>query len=215
MAFLSEAASFLRVTTTSEALRLDAVSRQLLFTDAHTIKRFNSTPVSDEELTEIWDLAKWPPTMANTQPLRVLFVRTPSGFERLLPHLTEKNQLQSASAPVTAVLALDTDFHEHAPVLAPQNPQLKDFLGSDDAMRQGVGTFSAALQAGYFILAVRAVGLHAGPMGGFDRDGIDKEFFPDGRFKSVLVVNIGHEAAENSRYDRQARLPHDESLRWA
>jgi 3-hydroxypropanoate dehydrogenase len=62
---------------TSEALRLDAVGRRLLFTDAHTVKRFSSTPVGDDQLTEIWDLAKWPPTMFNVQPLRVLFVRTP------------------------------------------------------------------------------------------------------------------------------------------
>ena len=205
------------MTTTSEALRLNAVGRQLLFTDAHTVKRFNSTPVSDDELNEIWDLAKWPPTMSNVQPLRVLFVRTPSGFERLLPHLTEKNQLQSASAPVSAVLALDRDYHEHASLVAPHNPKLKDLL-ADDALRHDLGRFSAALQAGYFILAVRAVGLHAGPMGGFDRDGIDKEFFPDGRFTSVLVVNIGHAAASDEEpawYERQARLSPSDSLRWA
>jgi len=100
-------------------------------------------------------------------------------------------------------------------VVAPHSPQLKDFL-ADDALRHDLGRFSAALQAGYFILAVRAVGLHAGPMGGFDREGIDKEFFPDGRFTSQLVVNIGHPASdEPSWYDRQVRLPGDETLRWA
>jgi nitroreductase len=37
-----------------------------------------------------------------------------------------------------------------------------------------------AMQAAYFIIAVRAVGLAAGPMGGFDQAGLDADLFPDG-----------------------------------
>ena len=197
-----------------EAVRLATVGRGLLFTEAHTVKRFSSTPVDDERLTEIRDLAKWPPTSSNLQPLRVLFVRTPAGFGRLLPHLPERNRAQSESAPVTAVLALDRDYHEHADLVAPHIPRLKDHLVADDAARLDLGRFSAALRAGYFVLAVRAAGLHAGPMGGFDRDGVDREFFPDGRFTSLLLVNIGHPDGEDPWRERQARLPADETLRW-
>lgn len=208
----------------SEALRLVAAGRRLLFTDAHTVKRFSSTPVGDNQLTEIWNLAKWPPTLWNFQPLRVLFVRTDDGFDRLLQHVHERNQPQSASAPVTAVLALDRDYHENAQLIAPHSPQLKDYLAADDARRLELGRFSAALQVGYFILAVRAAGLHAGPMSGFDRDGVDREFFPecpegpegpDGRLTSLLLVNIGHPDGEGSWHERQPRLPGDEALRWA
>jgi 3-hydroxypropanoate dehydrogenase len=198
-----------------QTLQLDAVGRRLLFTDAHTVKRFSKTPVSDDQLTEIWNLAKWPPTMFNIQPLRVVFVRTPEGFDRLLPHLTERNRTQSATAPVTAVLALDRDYHEHVGLFAPHMPQLKDYLAGDDALRAEQGRFNASLQAGYFVLAVRAAGLHAGPMSGFDRDGLDDEFFPDGRFTSLLVVNIGHPDGEGAWRTRQARLSGDEALRWA
>jgi hypothetical protein len=42
------------------------------------------------------------------------------------------------------------------------------------------------------LLAVRAQGLAAGPMGGFDAEALDADFFPDGRWRSILVVNIGH-----------------------
>ena len=51
----------------------------------------------------------------------------------------------------------------------PGRPELKDVLAADEAMRTTMGGFNAALQVGYFILAVRAAGLAAGPMGGFDR----------------------------------------------
>ncbi len=65
--------------STDLAATLDEAGRALLFTDARTANTFASTLVSDQELAEIWDLAKWAPTMANTQPLRVLYVRNARG----------------------------------------------------------------------------------------------------------------------------------------
>ena len=194
--------------------RLDDAGRALLFTEAHTANTFAPVPVSDEELTDIWELAKWAPTMANTQPLRVLFVRPGEGRERLVAHMADGNKEKTLSAPAVAVLAVDTQFHEHIPTVMPFMPQLQDALAANDEMRAKSGTYSGALQAGYFILAVRAAGLAVGPMAGFDGPGIDAEFFPDGRWQSALVVNIGHPAADAFR-PRQARLGHDHVIKWA
>jgi 3-hydroxypropanoate dehydrogenase len=206
------------VDTTSEALlnrpSLDAAGRALLFTEARTANTFAPTPVADDELAEIWELAKWPPTAANFQPLRVLYLRTPIAKSRLLPLMFERNRDKTASAPAVAVLAVDTAFHEHIPTVYPINPGIKDVYEADPEMRDGTGRFSAGLQIGYFLLAVRAVGLAAGPMAGFDRDGIDREFFPDGRFHSLLVVNIGH-PGEDPWFPRLPRLPHDTTVKWA
>ncbi len=55
--------------------QLSREGRALLFTDARTANTFAPTPVSDQELAGIWDLAKWGPSAANMQPLRVLYVR--------------------------------------------------------------------------------------------------------------------------------------------
>jgi 3-hydroxypropanoate dehydrogenase len=194
--------------------RLDDAGRALLFTEARTANSFAETPVSDAELAEIWELAKWAPTAANTQPLRVLYVRQGPGRDRLVEHMSEGNKAKTASAPAVAVLALDTAFHEHLPTVLPFRPELKDVFAADDTMRADTGAFNAALQAGYFLLAVRAHGLAAGPMGGFDKSGVDADFFPDGRFRSVLVVNIGH-PGENPWFDRLPRLDHDEVVQWA
>ncbi len=194
--------------------RLDDSSRALLFTDARTANDFAPTPVTDAELAGIWELAKWGPSAANTQPLRVLYVRTPEGKARLLEHMSEGNVAKTAAAPVTAVLAIDSDFHEHIPTVLPFRPELRDVFAADDVMREKTGRFSAALQAGYFIVSVRAHGLAAGPMGGFDADGLDREFFPDGRWKSILVVNIGH-PAENAWFDRLPRLEHADVVSWS
>ena len=194
--------------------RLDATGRALLFTEARTANSFAPTPVTDAELRGIWDLAKWPPTAANTQPLRVLYVRTPEGRARLVEHMNEGNKSKTESAPAVAVLALDTEFHEHIPEVFPHKPELKDTFAADEGRRTGAGRFNAALQVGYFLLAVRAQGLAAGPMMGFDQAGVDAEFFPERRWKSVLVVNIGHPG--NAPWlDRLPRLAHTEVLGWA
>jgi len=193
---------------------LNEAGRALLFHEARTANTFADTPVSDDELAGIWDLAKWGPTAANIQPLRVLYVRTPEGKERLIPHMAEGNQAKTLSAPAVAVLAMDTQFHEHIPTLLPFRPEMREVFAANDELRTKTGSFSAALQAGYFIMAVRAQGLAAGPMGGFDAAGVDAEFFPGGGWTSILVVNIGHPGVE-PWFDRLPRLSHDQAVQWA
>lgn len=201
------------ITTISRpALALDQHAQELLFTEAHTANTFLDEPVSDEQLAAIYELVKWAPTAANTQPLRVLLVRSPEAKERLLPHLAEGNKAKSLKAPVNAILAADTEYHEYIPRLAPFMAAMKDRLAANPDLRQQQARFNAALQAGYFILGVRAAGLAAGPMGGFDAAGIDQEFFPDGRWRSIMVVNIGKPADDAFR-PRQARLEFAEVAR--
>ena len=144
----------------------------------------------------------------------MLYVRTAEGKERLLPHLNDGNRGKSANAPVNAVLAVDTRFHEYIPELLPFRPQLKDYFEADQETRNDTGSFNSALQVGYFLLAVRSLGLVAGPMAGFDKAGVDREFFADGRFTSVLVVNIGH-PGEDPWFDRLPRLAPSTTVRWA
>ncbi|MCW2620690.1 MAG: malonic semialdehyde reductase [Frankiales bacterium] len=193
--------------------RLDDSGRAVLFTEARTANTFAPTPVTDEELTGIWELARWAPTAANSQPLRVVFVRTPEGRERIAGHMNEGNRAKTASAPAVAVLAVDTRFHEHIPTVLPYKPELKDVFESLPAMRESTSRFNAALQAGYFVLAVRAQGLAAGPMAGYDGSALDADFFPDGRFRTVLVVNIGH-PGEDAWFDRLPRLAHEDVVQF-
>jgi 3-hydroxypropanoate dehydrogenase len=192
---------------------LDDRGRSTLFTDARTANTFSSTPVSDEELLEIWNLAKWAPTSANTQPLRVLHVRQGPGRERLADHMFDRNKAKVVGAPAVAVLAWDSQFHEYVPEILPFRPELKDMLEADADHRAEWGRFNATLQAAYYILSVRAHGLAAGPMSGFAADGINAEFFPDGRWQAILVVNIGH-PGEGAWSARLPRLSDSEVVKW-
>jgi 3-hydroxypropanoate dehydrogenase len=200
-----------RPTDTDDLLALDARAQRLLFTEARTANTFSEEPVSDEQLRAIVELAKWPPTAANINPLRILFVNSPEARARLVSHMSEGNAPKTATAPAVAVLAADTEFHEHVPRLLPFRPELKDYFGADDELRERQATFNAALQAAYFILAVRAAGLAAGPMGGFDGPGIDREFFADRPWRSILVVNIGRPGVD-PWFDRLPRLDYDEMV---
>jgi 3-hydroxypropanoate dehydrogenase len=193
--------------------RLDERGRAALFTDARTAHTFSSTPVSDEELLEIWKLARWGPTSANIQPLRVLYVRAGAERERLARHMYDRNKAKVSAAPAVAVLAWDTRFHEYIPQILPFRPELKDVFDKDAELRTDTGRYNAALQAGYYILCVRAQGLAAGPMGGFDADGINTDFFPDGRWHTELVVNIGH-PGESAWSARLPRLSDGEVVKW-
>jgi len=189
---------------------IDAQTASLLFTDAHTAYGFTDTPVNDEVLAALHGLMRFGPTAMNSQPLRITFIRSDGAKARLLPLLAEGNRPKSLSAPVVAILAADTNFHDHLHRLLPQVPDAKDRF-ADDAARTQAAVFNATLQAGYFIIAARAVGLDTGPMGGFNNAGIDAEFFAGTGLKSLLVVNLGHVAA-GANNPRNPRHAYDEAV---
>ncbi len=201
-------------TALAERLAIDATTQALLFTAARTANTFSDEPVSDAQLQAITELAKWPPTMANTNPLRILFVRTPEGKSRLEPLIAEGNRAKTVSAPAVAVLAVDTEFHEKIPELLPFRPELRDNFAADPDNRARLAIFNGALQAGYLILAIRAAGLAAGPMLGFDGPGIDAEFFADRPWKTVLVINIGRPGID-PWFERLPRLAHEDYVQYA
>ncbi len=201
------------ITDTTRVPGLDESARSLLFGAARTANSFSDEPVSDDELRELWELARWAPTSANIQPLRVTFVRTPEGKARLVRHLSEGNRTKTEQAPVAAILAADLDFHDKIHLTFPSRPELRERYLEIEG-RERSARYNATLQAGYFILAVRAVGLAAGPMLGYDAAGIDGEFFAGTAHRTVLVVNIGH-PGERPWFDRLPRLDADQVLAWA
>lgn len=192
-------------------LTLSPEGQRLLFTQARTVYRFRDEPVGDDRLRAIWELFKWAPTSGNINPLRIVYVRTPESKQRLLPAVNPPNRPKCESAPVVAILATDTGFPEYVPFLNPAAPGLQDLLMAHPEQRDETGGFNSVIQAGYFLLAVRAAGLSAGPMKGFDPKAVDEEFFPDGRWRSILLVNIG-KPAQDGTHPRQPRLAYEQAV---
>jgi 3-hydroxypropanoate dehydrogenase len=172
---------------------LDDAGLELLFTDARTHRKWLNQPVEDDTLRRVYELARWPPTSANSQPLRLVFVKSAASKARLSPALDPGNVEQTMTAPVTAIVAHDTRFFELMPKLSPSRPEIATRFGSlPEAARERLAFQGGTLQGAYLMLAARAVGLDCGPMGGFDRNRVDADFFPDGRWKSNFLVNLGY-----------------------
>ena len=198
---------------TEDLLALDRAAQDLLFRTARTANSFTPEPVTDDQVQAITDLVRNGPTAFNGQPLRIVLVRSEAARQRLLPYLSEGNRGKTASAPLVAILAADTGFHEYLPRVLPHRPAARDWFAGTDAettaRREAQARFNATLQIGYLIIGIRAAGLAAGPMAGFDNAGLDGEFFPDGRLRSLLVLNIGRPGPD-AWQDRLPRLTHDD-----
>jgi 3-hydroxypropanoate dehydrogenase len=171
---------------------IDDAALAQIFTEARTHNGFLDKPVSDDLLRRAVDIAKLGPTSANQSPLRILFLKSKAAKERLRPFLMPGNVDKTMSAPVTALTAYDLKFYEHLPFLFPHADFKSYFSGLPAEELREIAHKNGTLQVAYLIIALRAVGLDTGPMTGFDNQKVDAEFFPDGRFKSNVLINIGY-----------------------
>jgi 3-hydroxypropanoate dehydrogenase len=192
-------------------ITLDPLAQDLLFRDAHTAYGFTDQPVSVEQIHALYDLVKWAPTLMNTNPLRIVLARSDDARERLVGHLAEGNRAKSQSAPLVAILATDLNFHDTLPLLVPHFPGARDVFADDAHQRETVARNQAWMQAGYFIVGVRAMGLAAGPMAGFDNAALDADLLAGTSLRSILVVNIGHPSDDGLR-PRSPRLEAAEAV---
>lgn len=177
-----------------------------VFRTARTHRAWRDTPVSPALLMAVYDLMRWAPTSANTNPVRIVFVVSPAAKARLKPCLSPGNVDKTMAAPATAILGYDLDFPRHAAKLNPHNPK----IAFPDAAENAVTAFrNGSLQGAYFILAARALGLDCGPMSGFDNDALDREFFAGTAVKSNFLCNLGYGDAAKL-HPRQPRLSFDE-----
>lgn len=162
-----------------------------LFREARTYNKFDPRPVDDDTLRRLYELYRWGPTAMNTQPGRLLFVRSAEGKARLKPALNAGNVDKTMAAPVTAIVAYDTAFYDHLPTQFPANPGARDLFAGNATMALDTATRNGTLQGAYLILAARALGLDTGPMSGFNATQLNEAFFPDGRWRANFLVNLG------------------------
>jgi 3-hydroxypropanoate dehydrogenase len=188
---------------------LDDTALDRLFRNARTANHFLPRPLPDRLLRELYELLKWGPTSANTTPARFVFVRSDGGKERLRPHLRPLNVDKTMSAACCVIIAYDTRFYEHMPKLFPSRDMKSAFAGNEPLIDE-TAKRNSTLQGAYLMLAARALGLDCGPMSGFDAVSLDAEFFPDGRWKSNFLCNLGYGSDEN-QYPRNPRLDFDEA----
>lgn len=184
-----------------------------IFREARTLRKWQDKPVSPALLMAIYDLLRLGPTETNISPARFHFVVSAEAKARLEPLLDEGNRKQTMAAPATAIVAYDLDFLRTLPILAPRSAAgMQASLQGNPEKVKLMAMRSTGLEGGYFIVAARALGLDCGPMSGFDRDGVDREFFAGTAIKSYFLCNLGYGDREGLR-PRAARLSFDDACK--
>lgn len=172
--------------------QLDDRALDLMFRQARSHNGWTGEPVSSEQLEVIFDLMKMGPTSANCSPARIVFLQSADAKERLRPALSSGNLEKTMAAPVVALLAYDTRFYERMDYLFPHQKNAASWFTSSEALAQETAFRNGTLQAAYFMMAARAVGLDTGPMSGFNAAKVDEEFFSGTSFKCNFICNLGH-----------------------
>jgi 3-hydroxypropanoate dehydrogenase len=183
-----------------------------LFDDARTFSYWLDRPVEDGLIEAAFARAMLGPTSGNCLPMRLVLVKSRAAKARLLACVSSGNAPKVTAAPVTAIVAYDRAFYEHLPRLYP-HADARAWFTANEALAAETAFRNSSLQGAYFIVALRAEGLDCGPMSGFDNAKVDAEFFPDGRWRSNFLVNIGY--GDRTRlHPRLPRLSFAEAARW-
>jgi 3-hydroxypropanoate dehydrogenase len=194
-----------------EHKKVSAECLDQLFLKARSHWVWRPEPVPLELLKEAYDLARFGPTSANSSPARFIFLTTPESKERLRPALAPGNVEKTMTAPVTVIVAWDTEFHEKLPRLFPARDMRSIFAGNA-ALIHETAFRNSTLQGAYLMIAARGLGLDCGPMSGFDQQKVNAEFFPDGKWKANFLCNIGY-GDPSKLFPRNPRLNFDEACR--
>lgn len=191
---------------------LSSQSLDQTFLNARTFNVFTKAGVSDEVLVQLYELMKWGPTSMNSQPGHFVFIKTAEAKQRLNSTLLPGNQEKSMAAPVTVIIASDTEFFNHLPEQFPALPDAKAMFENNLAFSQATAQRNSSMQGAYLIIAARMLGLDCGPMSGFDNNAVDAEFFPEGRYKANFLINLGY-GDSTGNYPRGPRLTFEQATR--
>ncbi len=191
--------------------RLAEPALDQLFRSARSHNGWKSDPLPEATLRELYDLARFGPTAANTNPARFVFVTSADAKEKLASVSSGNNQAKIKAAPVTVIIGYDLDFPEHMATLFPHVPGMKAVF-SDPAVVEQTAFRNATLQGAYLIIAARSLGLDCGPMSGFDNGKVDALFFAGTKVKSNFICSIGHGDGANM-FDRLPRLSFEDACK--
>ncbi len=183
-----------------------------IFRSARSYNSWAATEVSDVTIQAIYDLLRWGPTSANCSPARFFFIKSQEAKEKLKPALSSGNVDKVMTAPVTAIIAYDSQFYERLPELFPHAPEAKNWFTSSAEMAEETAFRNSTLQGAYLIIAARALGLDCGPMSGFDKAKVDELFFAGTSLKSNFLCSLG-EGTQDKLFPRHPRLAFDDACK--
>ncbi len=188
---------------------LGAEALDLLFREARTHYGWADTPVTEADLRALYDLVKMGPTSANASPARFIFAHSPEAKARLAATTSANNQAKVMAAPVTAIIGFDTKFYDRLPELFPHT-DARAWFADNEALVRETAFRNSSMQGGYFILAARALGWDTGPMSGFSKPDVDREFWAGTDVETNFICSLG-KGTDEGLFDRSPRLAFEDA----
>lgn len=188
--------------------RLDDASIELILSGARSHYAWTDKPIEDDIIYKLYDIVKMGSTSMNGCPARFIFVKTPDGKSRVAKSLKPANVPKMMGAPLTVIVAYDTEFWKELPKLFPHEDRRHLFKDKPEYSEE-TAFRNSTLQGGYLMIAARALGLDIGAMSGFSNKIIDEEFFHGTSVKSNFLCNIGY-ADETALFQRLPRFAFDD-----
>jgi 3-hydroxypropanoate dehydrogenase len=189
--------------------KIDQAALDQIFLKGRTANGFLDKPVPLALVQEVYDIAKMGATSMNTQPTRYVILQSPEARARLLPAMSPGNLEKTRTAPVTIIIATDTQFYTHMDKTW-HKPEGQTMYAGNAALAAATATRNGTLGSAYFMIAARACGLDCGPMSGVDLAKVNSEFFKDGRFQANFILNLGY-GDDSKLFNRNPRLSFEQA----
>ena len=189
--------------------KIDQAALDQLFLKARTVVGFLDKPVTLDQVKEVYEIAKMGATSMNTQPTRYVILVSPESRARLLPAMSPGNLEKTRTAPVSIIVANDTQFYTHMDKTW-HKPEGQAMFAGNAALSAATATRNGTLCSAYFMIAARACGLDCGPMSGVDLAKVNAEFFKDGRFQANFILNLGY-GDDSKLFNRNPRLSFEQA----
>jgi len=177
------------------------------FTEARTHKAFLDRPIEESTLRQLYENAKFTPSASNLCPMRISFVTSAEAKQTAIAATADGNKPKVESAPVVAIIAHDSRFHDHIGTLA---PHMDAYAAQDPSRLEAVAIENSWLHAGFLISTTRALGLDCVPMSGFSKQAIDDTFYGGSSWKSDFLMKIGY-GEKAQLHQRGARLSFEQA----
>lgn len=190
---------------------LTEAALEQLFTEARTHYDWETDPLPETVLRQLYELLKFGPTSANGSPARFLFCATPEARDRLAACVSEQNAHKVRQAPVTVIVGMDLDWHERLPELFP-HADARSWFAGNPALIRDTAFRNSSLQGAWLIMAARALGLDTGPMSGFDAAAVNAAFWAGTRVETNFICSIGRGTGQKL-FPRLPRLAFEDACR--
>lgn len=149
------------------------VSINEIFINRWSPRSFKKTPIASEDISRLFEAARWAPSGSNNQPWRFIYASSGKKREKLNAVLMDSNKIWASEAPLLILVFCLTSTSDGREIRTAQ-------------FDTGAAWMSLAIQARY-------MGLYTHAMGGIHRDkAIEFMGKQKSKYESICAIAVGY-----------------------